>query len=86
MAVAHQVWAFVVKNGRRTPSPAFLKNGRRTSYFGHLKKISGFLTETLWRPADVREAAYKTLVRPQLEYGTTVWSPYTQSNIINTNE
>ena len=31
----------------------------------------------------VREAAYKTLDRPQLEpeYGSTVWSPYIQSNI-----
>ena len=29
----------------------------------------------------VREAAYKTLVHPQLESGSTVWSPHTQSNI-----
>ena len=27
----------------------------------------------------VREAAYKTIVRPQLEYASTTWSPYTQN-------
>ena len=29
----------------------------------------------------VREAVYKTIVRPQLEYASPVWGPYTQSNI-----
>ena len=29
----------------------------------------------------VREFAYKALVRPQLEYSSSVWSPYTQQNI-----
>ena len=27
----------------------------------------------------VREAAYKTIVRPQLEYASTTWSPYSQT-------
>ena len=29
----------------------------------------------------IREMAYKTLVRPLVEYSSSVWSPYTQSNI-----
>ena len=28
-------------------------------------------------PPDVKEAAYKGLVRPVLEYGSTVWDPHT---------
>ena len=29
----------------------------------------------------IQETAYNTLVRPQVEYASPVWSPYTQSNI-----
>ena len=29
----------------------------------------------------IRQAAYTTIVRPQLEYAFPVWSPYTQTNI-----
>ena len=30
-------------------------------------------------PQDVKEAAYKNMVRPILEYGSSVWDPYTQN-------
>jgi len=32
-------------------------------------------------PKKIKENAYKTLVRPQLEYCSAVWDPYTQCNI-----
>ena len=32
-------------------------------------------------PAALREMAYKTLVRPVVEYSSSVWSPYTKSNV-----
>ena len=58
----------------------------------HIQRISsnankslGYITRNIRsKHPGVREAAYKTLVRPQLEYGSTVWSPYTQSNIHKT--
>ena len=31
----------------------------------------------------VKEVCYKSMVRPILEYSSTVWSPYTDKNIIN---
>ena len=38
----------------------------------------GFLRRTLFScPKDVKEAAYKGMVRPILEYGSSVWDPYT---------
>ena len=33
-------------------------------------------TKSFFLPQDVKEAAYKTLVRPILEYGSTVWDPH----------
>ena len=39
----------------------------------------GFLRRNLFScPQEVKEAGYKTLVRPILEYGSSVWDPYTQ--------
>ena len=39
----------------------------------------GLLRRNLYScPQDVKEAAYKTMVRPILEYGSSVWDPYTQ--------
>ena len=40
----------------------------------------GFLRRNLYScPQDVKEAAYKGLVRPVLEYGSSVWDPHTKS-------
>lgn len=50
-----------------------------------VKKASstlGFLRRNLKvRSEKIKTAAYKTLVRPQLEYCSTVWSPYTANCI-----
>ena len=32
-------------------------------------------------PKDIKEASYKTLVRPQVEYAATVWDPSTKDGI-----
>ena len=38
----------------------------------------GFLRRTLFTcPQNVKEAAYKGMVRPILEYGSSVWNPHT---------
>lgn len=45
-------------------------------------KTLGFIRRNIQtRNADIRELAYKTLVRPQVEYASSIWSPYTQQNI-----
>ena len=54
------------------------------NFNSHIQRISSNANKSLCyikrntrpkRPG-VIEAAYKTLVRPQPEYGSTVWSPY----------
>ena len=37
----------------------------------------GFLRSLYSCPPDVKEAAYKELVRPVLGYGSSVWDPHT---------
>ncbi len=41
---------------------------------GLLRRILGKCTP------EVKDVAYKTLVRPQLEYGTSAWNPHTERN------
>ena len=55
----------------------------------HVEKMSkkanktlGFLRRNLRNaPEETREIAYKTLVRPQLEYCSSVWDPYTSDQV-----
>lgn len=45
-------------------------------------KTLGFIRRNLGKcPADIRDRAYKTLVRPHLEYASAVWDPYRQHQI-----
>lgn len=59
------------------------------NYNTHISRITSNANKTLGfikrnintKNEKVKQLAYKSLVRPQLEYASTVWSPYTQSNI-----
>ena len=45
-------------------------------------KTLGFLRRNLtFAPKETKAAAYKTLVRPKLEYAAPVWMPYHQVDI-----
>ena len=45
-------------------------------------KSLGFLRRNIQtRNSNIRQLAYKTIVRPQVEYATSVWSPHTLQNI-----
>ena len=54
----------------------------------HIQEITGKANRTLGfvkrnvktRNEAVKELAYKTLVRPQVEYASSVWSPHTDKN------
>lgn len=49
---------------------------------GKANRTLGFIRRHLWRaPKKIKETAYNTMVRPQLEYCSTVWDPHTKSNI-----
>ena len=45
------------------------------------KSLGYFKRNILTKHTGIREAAFKTIVRPQLEYASTVWSPYTKQNV-----
>ena len=45
-------------------------------------KTLGFLRRNLaFAPRSTKEVAYKTLVRPKLEYATPIWSAYCKTQI-----
>ena len=44
-------------------------------------RTSGFVKRNVQtKNKDIRKLAYNSLVRPQVEYGSAVWSPYTKEN------
>ena len=45
------------------------------------KKANRTLCFVKTKNQSVEELAYKTLIRPQVEYTSTVWSPFTKQNI-----
>ena len=59
------------------------------SFNGHIQNITTSASRSLdflkrnirSKNPELREMAYKTLVRPLVEYSSSVWSPYTKSNI-----
>ena len=59
------------------------------SWNTHISQITSKANRTLdfvkrnvrTKNQSIKEIAYKTLVRPQAEYASTVWSPYTKQNI-----
>ena len=62
---------------------------RDLSWNNHIQNVTvkanrtlGFIRRNICtKHAGIRETAYTTLVRPQVEYASPVWSPYTQTNI-----
>ena len=60
------------------------------SWNHHINEITGKANRTLGfikrnvktKNEQVKELAYKTLVRPQVEYASSVWTPHTKENIL----
>ena len=65
--------------------------GDNLSRSGHFHKVIcksnrtlGLLRRNLWNcKSEVKESAYKCLVRPQLEYACEVWDPHLKNDIYN---
>ena len=58
----------------------FTQHINRTT--SNASKSLGYLKRNiLTKHSGIREAAYKTIVRPQVEYASTVWSPHTKKDI-----
>ena len=57
-------------------------NEHINNVFSKANKTLGFLRRNLKISSrEIKETAYKTLVRPIMEYAATVWDPLTQANI-----
>ena len=58
-------------------------NQHTTNISNKANSIRGFLQRNISScPITVKEACYKTMVRPILEYASPVWSPFTELNIL----
>ena len=54
---------------------SFTKSSKATKTLGFLRRNLAFA------PRSTKEVAYKTLVRPKLEYAAPIWSPYSKLQI-----
>ena len=53
-----------------------------TNIMNKVSKTLGFIRQNIrTNSKSIKQAAYKALVRPTLEYAGTVWDPYTDENI-----
>ena len=56
-------------------------NKHITNITTNANKSLGFIRRNIQtKNENIREVAYKTLVRPQVEYASSVWSPHTKQN------
>ena len=63
--------------------------GADLSWNSHISKITSTANRTLGfvkrnvktKNKEIKTLAYNSLVRPQVEYASSVWSPYTKENI-----
>ena len=63
-----------------TSDLSFTQHINRTT--ANASKSLGYLKRNiLTKNPAIREAAYKTIVRPQVEYASTVWSPHSKKDI-----
>ena len=63
-----------------TSDLSFTQHINRTT--ANASKSLGYLKcNILTKTSAIREAAYKTIVRPQVEYASSVWSPYSKKDI-----
>ena len=59
---------------------SFVCRGARAKRLLHLFHLLHFLRRNLaLAPRHTKEVAYKTLVRPQLEYAAPIWHPYNET-------
>ena len=60
-------------------------NNHINNITGKANRTLGFVKRNLKsRNKSVKELAYQTLVRPQIEYASSIWNPYTKQNITKT--
>ena len=56
-------------------------NAHITKIVSKANRMLGFIRRNLYNcPRQLKETAYVSMVRPNLEYCSTVWSPYTESD------
>jgi len=63
-------------------TPSLSWNTHIKNIVGKASQTLGFVSRTLYAcPSHIKMIAYKSLVRPKLEYASTIWDPYTKKNI-----